>query len=72
MPTITDDEINDALRQAAIDPQQFSADGQSVTRGNPRDIAFVQDRAETRDSLGSTGSGWGGLRPARVKPPGSC
>jgi hypothetical protein len=44
MAAPTDDEIADAIRQAAVDPAAASVDGQSATAQDPLKLMKIQDR----------------------------
>ena len=75
MPDVSD--IDNAIAQAATEPQMVSVDGQSVTGRSIADLELARRAVSARQSLSGTNSnggpvsGWACLRPARVQPPGA-
>lgn len=61
----------DAIAVAAQQPLKGEIDGQSATAHSiPDQIAAARYRA-AQSALASGGTGWGGVRIARVAPPGA-
>lgn len=66
-----DDLDADAIAVAAQQPQTGSVDGVTVTMPSIPDQIAADRYRRSQAALGSTGTGWGMVRIARVKPPGT-
>lgn len=61
----------DAIAVAAQQPQSGTVDGVQVTMPSIPDQIAADRYRRGQQSMGTTGTGWGAVRTARVQPPGA-
>lgn len=72
MATPTADDLDaDAIAVAAQQPAKGEVDGVKVEVHSIPDQIAADRYRRGQASLGSTGTGWGAVRTARVQPPGA-
>lgn len=67
----TADDLNQAIIDAATKPAQVTADGQSVTRRSPAEIAEAQKALAANEAVKNVRKGRWPFSALRISPPGA-
>lgn len=64
-------DLSETIETVAAGPAEVVSDGTSVTSQSLPDLIEADRYLKQQSALGSAGSAWNCLRPARVVPPGA-